>query len=325
MSKVPRGLSNEFLNEFINGMLQPVLKRVRNDDTLDFEIRSEEVHIYYRGGKILGIKPTSKRNDIFDLSFDKKYFLNSEVPLYVKNLPERVSSQEDIIARLEQFPIFKQAMDFYGKKFQKNEREYQQNLIRENNYSTVSNGTDYFIVDMEYNHPNTDIKGRADLTAFRWESKGSNRKKGKVKLCLLEVKYSDKALKGKSGLQEHIEHMIALTKNKDALDITKKEMLNIFRQKRQLGLISFGSKTNENEVSSFSDETPEIILLLINHDPESKSLLEQLQVLSPEDKKYVSIATSNFLGYGLYTESIYSTEEFIAKFGKQIICNGKMG
>ena len=84
---MPRGLSPEFLDAFLNGLLEPILNRVKQDNTLDFQIRENEVHIYYRGGRILDIIP--KTEGVFEFSFDPNYFGASKFP----ELPAKVQSQ----------------------------------------------------------------------------------------------------------------------------------------------------------------------------------------------------------------------------------------
>lgn len=314
MSKKPRELSDEFMNAFKNGLLSPVLDHVKRDHTLDLQIRAEEVHTYYRGGKILGIKPSPRQNDAFSFSFDKKYFSGADLPSRAGDLPNFINCESAVNAWLENLPHLKQSMDFYYvKKVEKNEREFQQVICRENNYANVSNATDYFIVDCEYDHPFFPA-GRLDLVAFKWKSIGSARKKGTVSLAFIEVKYADGALKGPSGLRVHIERMLKMAKDLEALRATEKEMLKIFCQKRELGLIRFGSGGNPNEVDSFLPGPPEILLLLINHDPTSSILLQELNSLSDEEKSTVRIATSSFLGYGLYEECIFSYSEFIERY-----------
>jgi len=305
------------MGALIDGILSPVVSRVKRDHSLDLQIRAEEVHIYYRGGKILGLKPTSDAVEGFSCSFDLNYFGLDHLPPAVAQLPGIAHSTGEIEAWLACFPQLKEGMDLYlGVTVEKNEREFQQVVVRENNYASVSNGTDYFIVDSEYVHPT--LPGRADLIAFKWKSQGHERRRGRVGLCLIEVKYGDKALKNDSGLVEHCKHMAAVVRNTEALQITKEEMLSVFKQKRDLGLVRFGANGNPNEVNSFSDEDPEIMLLLINHDPASSTLLAEMNQIDENDRTLLKFATSNFLGYGLYEECVFGFNDFLSKYGHQI-------
>jgi hypothetical protein len=67
-----------------------------------------------------------------------------------------------------------------------------------------------------------------------------------------------------------------------------------------------------------------LILLLANHDPESESLKNELCALNewrkenPPNGFEIKFAVTNFLGYGLYKESIYDFDTFRSKFEKQI-------
>ncbi|HPA41283.1 MAG TPA: hypothetical protein PKV69_04665, partial [Candidatus Hydrogenedentes bacterium] len=161
---MPRGLKPEFLEAFLSGLLKPILDRVKRDNTLDFQIRKDEVHIYYRGGKILGIKPMGAT--AYGFTFDPKYFAGGAETV----LPKVVSTNEQIGCWIDNLPQLKQAMDYHiTTKVEKPEREFQQLVVRENNYGRVSNDTDYFIVDCEYSHP-TLANGKTDLVAFKWLS-----------------------------------------------------------------------------------------------------------------------------------------------------------
>jgi len=299
-----------------DGLLSPVVERVKKDHTLDFQIREEEVHVYYRGGRILGLKPAPCEKEGFNCSFDKKYFDNSEFPAGIEAPPERVTSRSDIDAWISILPHLKQAMDFHHVGTEKNEREFQQLICRENNYANVSNDTDYFIVDCEYVNPK--FPGRLDLVAFKWRSTGIARKKGAVCLSFIEVKYADNALANTSGLREHVTQISKMAKDPEALEDIKQEMLEVFRQKRDLGLVRFGRGGNNNEVDSFEEGTPEILLMLINHKPTSSKLLSELDKLSDEQKAMVKIVTANFLGYGLYEKCVFSHADFIERYSKQL-------
>jgi len=100
------------------------------------------------------------------------------------------------------FPKMKQRWILFSK-HRKEEREYQQLVVRENNYSSISNGTDYFIIDIEYdNHAHA----RFDLVAVEWPSKASHRNwlRIQAKLVVIEMKYGDGALTGTAGMKKHL-------------------------------------------------------------------------------------------------------------------------
>jgi len=314
----PRGLSTEFLDALENGILSKLRERIINDHTLDLQIRANQVHVYYRGGKIIGITMLPKIPIEFEFKFDSNYTKSEEIKGIITVLPPKVTSTEQTDCWIQMLPFLKNTMDLYFATLKEtNEREFQQLFVRENNYSKIANGTDYFFVDMEYVHPTMPDTGRADLIAFKWRS-NHERKKGQVSLAFLEVKYSYGAFDGKSGIAEHVHNMYELANNEKALDTTRKEMLNIFEQKRKLKLVRFGDGGNGNMVTDITHEKPEIILLLINHDPESSKLISALKTLQGDERECVKIATANFFGYGLYENCVISLDKFLERFETQI-------
>jgi hypothetical protein len=50
-----RKIKQAFLDELLTGRLNTILKYVREDDTLNLELRGDRITIYYRGGSILSI------------------------------------------------------------------------------------------------------------------------------------------------------------------------------------------------------------------------------------------------------------------------------
>ena len=314
-----RSLSDKFIaNVQEGGLFNSLLERVKKDSTLCLEIRENYINIYYRGGNIMRVE---EKNDYISW-FDKKYCLGN-VPGIIKELPEKLMAEKDVCAWITAFPSLKQAMDFWFNNNPKDEREFQQLFVRENNGFSIGNSTDYFVIDIEYdNHKGA----RFDLVTIQWDSQGSVRKLTKghsPKLCFIEMKYADGALGGTAGMVEHIKDFQEYFESSDGLEAIRKEMQKIFDQKRQLGLIP-ALKNNKNDVKGFTDEV-DFIFLLANHDPESDKLKKALYDIKD---KYgnaklgfnLRFCTSNFLGYGLYRQNIYSLSEFQERFSQQIAC-----
>lgn len=317
-----RILNQKFMDALNSGgILHCILQRTLDDTTLDFQIRSNEVHIYYRGGKILGLKNS---RDAFSCYFDSKYIKDKNIKVL---FPTKIKSKEDALEVVKALPELKQVMDFFFARHKDaSEREFQQLIVRENNYSLLSNSTDYFIVDIEYA-----TKGaRFDLLAIRWESSGSMRKQGGVKLnpprlALCELKYYTKALEGESGLVDHVKAISKFFSIKGNVDSLKEEVINVFNQKRELKLVKFGAGGNKNTIDTL-DGPVELILMLSNYDPECANLhkaLDEIETIALPDGLELKFATANFLGYGLYKECIYDIDTFRAIFKKQIYCSNK--
>jgi hypothetical protein len=51
-----RSISNDFMNDLLNGNLSEFLEYVKSDDTIDLELRNKCIKVYYRGGKLLEVK-----------------------------------------------------------------------------------------------------------------------------------------------------------------------------------------------------------------------------------------------------------------------------
>ena len=58
-----------------SNLLFEYAKNHAKEDGFDIHLRGNGIHIYYRGGKILEIKPSS-------ISFDKKYFNEKSTSKY---------------------------------------------------------------------------------------------------------------------------------------------------------------------------------------------------------------------------------------------------
>jgi len=300
--KLDEQFEHDLKSREISGELFGLLDYVKKDHTLDLQIRENYINIYYLGGNILKV---TRPKSTYKFIFDKKYLKPSE------SLSEGFLIFKDQKNWYSYFPFAKQAMESYFHHHPKPEREFQQLVVRENNYSPIASSSDYFVIDIEYdNRTNT----RFDLIALEWPSVGSNRKlqKGfKPKLCVFEMKYGDGALKGKSGIQKHCNDFNSFfdDENAEGVNAFKKEMLELFKQKRRLGLIPcLSDKGNDNVIDQFhDDEKPEFIFLIANHDPEKTALSSELDQLDNQNIKFI---TANFLGYGLFNSNVMRLEDF---------------
>ena len=300
-----RLLSASFIEALSKGKL---LEYVKRDNTLDIEIRENYINIYYRGGNALKVTEISDKK--YSYHFDKEYL---KVATFLSE--ETINSFKTELDWNNYFPIVKQAMDFYFSRYSKAEREYQQIVVRENNYSSIANSTDYFIVDIEYDNRKN---ARFDIVAIEWLSDSSIRKlkKGhKPKLVVIEMKYGDGAFKGSAGISKHITDFNNFISNSQTVSEFKEEMLRAFRQKRQLELIPCLSGTgNIIDLTKFADEI-EMMFLIANHDPASSILRTQLINLGNQNIKFLA---SNFTGFGLFKENVFDYPEFMKHFQSQI-------
>ncbi|CFY07415.1 Uncharacterized [Syntrophomonas zehnderi OL-4] len=298
--KRPRAISAGFQDDLKNGMLSSILEQVQWDDNLTIEIRSAYINIYYRGGNILRIRE-KKTGYIFE--FDWRYVKDdAKAAHYRQTMPQTITSADQVEIWATVLPNIKVEMDTYFSIHKKAEREFQQLVLRENNTGSIANKTDYFICDIEYQIKDT----RFDMIAAK------RRDKGEYRLAIIEMKYADSALGGKSGIFDHVEkaYNYLCTHAQNAL---RNEMTGIMKIKQTLGLMN-----NLPPEFLFTDEKPEFIFLLANHQPASKALEKELFRLKEDNNFYpafcqkadLKIATANLFGYGLYNECVYNLEEF---------------
>lgn len=295
-----RRLNENLFNELKTGKLHPLLKYVQNDDTLDMEFRDNSFSLYYRGGEILKVENIGE-------SFEWRN-LNEEY-LHGNKLDYNAEQFEEYL------PKAKHLIDehiYIGTKNHLGEKEIQQLVVKENNYSPFSNDTDYFIVDMEYAEGNS----RFDLIALRWDSNVDARKSNKVSLAVIEVKQGIKSIMsspGSPGLRKHqkdFKEFIRGKKEDNTLTDFCNDMLLIFMQKCELGLVKANSKidklkNNINHKFDIQLATPNLdfICLLANFKNNSRAL--DIEFIGMDECKFIS---SSYMGYGLYANQVFTIQ-----------------
>ena len=303
-----RKLSAKFMGDLVDsdGVLHPILTRVKKDHTLMLAIRENFINIYYRGGNILKIMEHSKGS--YQASFDDRY---NKSGLLIPDSPSEINNQNDSRSWIDSFPSRKNIMDEYFSTYGKAEREFQQLIARENNNSTISNESEYFVSDIEVAEP----YARFDIMAIRWLA--AQRKNGSnCKAALIEMKYGDSALTGSAGLLKHLKDMEKLITNKDGYSKLLETMESQFTQLDELGLLKFNKGTSNAKVKLNPDETPEVIFVLANHNPRSPKLKTILS--DPEIDKYaqsqlfdLKFYVASFAGYGLHAKCMFPLVEFL--------------
>lgn len=303
-----RKLSAKFMGDLVNsdGVLHPILTQVKKDHTLMLAIRESYINIYYRGGNILKIKEYNK--GFYQASFDDQY---NKSGLHIPDSPTEIKQQNDSRSWIDSFPSRKNIMDEYFSTHGKAEREFQQLIARENNNSTISNESEYFVLDIEVNEPNA----RFDIMAIRWLA--AERKNGnKCKAALIEMKYGDSALTGRAGLLKHLKDMEKLVSNQESYVRLLETMESQFNQLDELGLLKFNKGTSNAKVKLNADEKPEVIFILANHNPRSPKLKTILS--DPEIDKYaqsqlfdLKFYVASFAGYGLHAKCMLPLVEFL--------------
>jgi len=203
-------------------------------------------------------------------------------------------------------------MDFYFSDYSKPEREFQQLLARENNFSTIANQSEYFISDIEF--ADSALGARFDILALRWLV--SQRKStGNCRPALIEMKYGDGALSGNAGVLKHLQDIDALVSNGDKYKALLETMETQFNQLDEFGLINFNRIANWTKIKLDANNKPEVIFVLANHNPRSSKLNSILS--DPKIEKYdhspnfdLRFYVAGFAGYALHADCMVTLAQF---------------
>ncbi len=311
-----RKLSDSFMNDLLSegGVLQSILYRIKLDHTLMLSIRQDYINIYYRGGNLLKIK--EQGNGSYSTFFDHKY---NKFGAPIPDLPNVINDRGHAKTWVNSFQIIKGIMDIYFSEYNKPEREFQQLVARENNFSTISNQSEYFISDIEF--ADSGLGARFDMLAIRWLA--SQRKKGnKCKAVFMEMKYADSALDGSAGLLKHLKDFDDFISNSHHYNELLHNMDSQFDQLDQLGLLKFNKGKSNAKVRLDDSEKPEVIFILANHNPRStklRSILNDPQIDTYNQLQHFDLRfyVSSFAGYALHADCMLTLPQFRELLGKK--------
>lgn len=304
-----RKLSDSFMSDLLNdgGLLKPILTRVKKDHTLMLSIRTDYINIYYRGGNLLRIK--EQRNNYYNAFFNDKY---NKYGVFSPDLPSTIKSHYETEIWLDSLQELKGIMDLYFSTYPKPEREFQQLVARENNFSTVANQSEYFVSDIEIT--DSTLGARFDMLALRWLV--SQRKStSNCRPALIEMKYGDGALNGSSGLLKHLQDIEALVSDINQYKSLVGTMEMQFNQLDKLGLLRFNRVDKWTKIKLDNYDKPEVLFVLANHNPRSTKL-DTILSDSGIDKYDSSPAfdlkfyVSSFAGYALHADCMLTLSQF---------------
>jgi len=317
-----RKLSPKFIVDLKSGVLAPLLNRIKEDQTLLLAIREDYINIYYRGGNLLKVYPTNDSTSYiaeFDMNYNKK-----GAPLAI-SFPYSMNNPEKIVRLVDVIPELKYRMDVYFTRSRKSEREFQQLVVRENNYSTIAGQTHYFIVDIE-------IAGlfpgaRYDMLAVRWLSH-ERRLSGTLVPALIEMKYGPDALDGLAGMKKHMDDAYALREKEPEWGQVLSGLEDQLNQLDELGLLTFKRSAKVDRLRIDKATTPELIFLLAGQNPGSTKLqkiLNEIDINDVNHRKFdLLFFVSSFAGYGMYRESMLNLEQFRIEVSKLLKIAGSI-
>lgn len=304
-----RVLSEHFMDDLVkpDGLLYPILTQVKKDHTLMLAIRKDNINIYYRGGNILKLMEDKKGyyKTFFEPEYNK---FGKVIPL----LPGTIEDQDDAKKWVASLPEVKNIMDEFFSVNGRAEREFQQLVARENNDSTISNESEYFISDIEF--ADSELHARIDLLAIRWLA--TQRKNGSnCRAALIEMKYGDGSLSGSAGLLKHLKDFDVLISDKKRYQLLVETMESQFNQLDILGLLSFKRCSNGTKVKLSAIDKPEVIFILADHNPRSTklwSLINSPEIIAYEQSQLFNLRffVSSFAGYGLHADCMVDLTQF---------------
>ena len=332
--KAKRGLKDNFFDDLQSerGLLHPLLSLVKSDNTLMLAIRDNYINIYYRGGNLLKLSsPNDDRQykadfdwnyaseqswppDMKDYVFGEKEFENLKEKLSAQNSDEAIiKTAGDVKLWLTALPQLKQIMDIWLTKNAKNEREFQQLVVRENNFSALANQSDYFIVDIEAAYPGA----RFDILAAKWPATQQARKKDQLNLAFIEMKYGEKSLEGDAGLLKHLQDFEKFMQD-GKLSILRKTVTEQIKQLNDLSLLKH-TRTENRDFEFEENAKPEVIILLASYPPQSQRLknlfkdkenILKLEHFANHELFSLKFYIPHSAGYGLFCNDIFDLKHF---------------
>ena len=319
--------SKGLLESLMNGVLVPIVERVKDDLTLDIELRDNGIELYYRGAQLMRVKEkeiTKSNNELVKgISF-----------------PSAEVTEENVTKWIEVIPKIKDCLDRGAKNGYTTgpkgaELETEQIIVRENNLLMgKSFNTDYYITDIERDVGNA----RFDLVAVKsvkGNGKGpKDRRTPPKKFAVIELKYDVDALlestnpqagkEKRASLRDHFRSMKQfLEDNKNLVnlgEITKAQ----YNFKYDLDLIDNSGGSLKRIEEDHKWEKPEYIIILANFDQHyidkntktKRSLKQELLFIKDNYSEVfkafdVKFATSCGMGYALFNRCMKSFDEFM--------------
>ena len=304
-----RIISNNFINDLEDGILRNILKYVKSDTTLAMEIRKDCINIYYRGGSLLKVKEVGE--NIYNGYFDKNYIKTENSQSVVVECISGINNLSKANKLIEYIPKIKQQMDLWMKIEMPDggEREYKHIVAKENNYGLIGKESDYFIGDIEYRGNSNNYL--FDMIGVKWAVDNDNT--NNLDLALFKMYYGDKNLKTSKEIISDLKNMANFLKNEHNLNTLKEDLIEIYKVKTMLGLLY---PYKELKID-FSDKI-EIVYIFGNQSNENQNL-KNILIEIKSSKEYeemsknidVKIATSSFMGYGLYEKNIINLDKAI--------------
>lgn len=315
-------ISENFQNFLMSETLKTLMNKIKADSTLNFEIRKDRCELYYRGAELFSLEEKESK---FYFTKQANSYIKSEVELVT---PEAIKKYISFV-----IPERKDILDTISKNGPKGmELDTEQRIVRENNLSDASIKTDYYIADMEYSDSDSNL--RFDMLAIKTVQDGNDRRTPAKKFAIIELKYGINAVysgekeDNRASLKDHFNDLNNFIKKPDWFDTLREQIKESFNLKLDLGLINRPGK--DTSIKKITDESisdkPEYIIILANYNvnelrQKPADLINELNTIKNSYPKVfdsfdVKIATSAFMGYGLYSEYMKPFDDFVKELPK---------
>ena len=209
-----RKLNKDFIAKFLKGgEYYKLMQEICADKELSVEVRTRsEIKIYYCKGLILTL--TEKGPKILAGG----YYRGLDKPIFNSLSPKTYLASAKKLVRQHSNKV---------------EFTIQQNIATSNQ----SKEDKYFVVDMEWQFPQSDIPKERRLPKSRIDIVAIERSTNNI--ILFELKQGEGALDGKSGVEDHLKKSNELINSGKFRNHLHKDMRNIIEGKKALGLIDY--------------------------------------------------------------------------------------
>lgn len=272
-----RDINDKFINDLLDGELSFFLEEVKDEQNqYSLEIRGDYINIYYRGGNIVRISQKNKRYTFF---FDLKYCRIKEVYERPEDNPnyQALSSMDkyDAQAFLRNLPVMREVMNAWFDKPQKEdkkppirEREYQQNLQREN----------AFVIDIEHQFN----YGRQSGMRFDMIIVDGN------KMYVVENKVGLSAIGGKAGVVKHYTDMWEFLEDDSRHQGLIDSVIETSKVKYKLGLL-------KREIPFIDPQKTELLFILCDYNRRSRALGNAAKEIQKHKGRYSKVYPVSYL------------------------------
>lgn len=264
-----RDINDKFINDLLDGELSIFLKEVKTEQNkYSLEIRGDYINIYYRGGNIGRI---SQKNNRYTFFFDPKYCCNEEYKKPEDN-PHYTTLKKmdlhDAQAFYRNLRIMREVMDARFLKHPKIEREFQQNLQREN----------AFVIDIEHQFNYDRQSGmRFDMIIVDGDM-----------MYVVENKVGLNSIGGNAGVVKHYTDICEFLDDDNRHQGLIDSVIETSKVKYKLGLL-------EREIPFIDLQKTEIMFILCDYNRKSKMLGNAAKEIQKQKDRYSKVYPVSYL------------------------------